>query len=440
MKYTFSEIIAEQKKPLTEKIKKSIQILKEAQSLSSSKIALAFSGGKDSQVCADLIKRFIPEMHDKMVCIFGNTTCEFPESLRFARKYGREIYGDRFYETEPLRLIDKELRFDFAKKIIAELEEKNMLNLVLKEDGKLSGQKALVGAAELLGYTLDKTNCFFAGHRMDFIYCMEQYGLPLLGKSASKLDAHRINIECFLKYSKTESENDKLKEYYNVLRECKFSQHCCKLLKKEPSERLLAKLGIDVIIKGLMAAESKTRLLSTSVRGHIFASKRPHIKDAPFYHCSPIAFWTDNDVWNYINYYKLEYSKLYDIEYEDKDGHTRHIERNGCMFCGTDLMFSDNHLAVLRQTHPQAYKVAMESFGYREALSKLFKKYNKKSILQAMTPQGHTARLLFTVGELESFSRVRPCAFDEIGDMLNLAGTGVEAEYDPEEADLLEDN
>jgi 3'-phosphoadenosine 5'-phosphosulfate sulfotransferase (PAPS reductase)/FAD synthetase len=267
---------------------------------------------------------------------------------------------------------------------------------------------------------------------MNFLYCLEQYGMPLMGKAASKLDAHRINIECFLKYSKTNSENEKLQEYYDVLKECKFSQHCCTLLKKKPSEEMQKELDVDVIIKGLMAEESHTRMVNVATRGCIFASHRDHIQDGPFYHVSPIAMWTDADIWSYIKYYELPYSSLYDITYEDKDGNTRFIKRNGCMFCGTDLMFNDNHLAILRQTHSRAYDVCMEKFGYRKALNILFRRYKKPSIHAAMNKQGKIARMLFSVGDLPEIRRVIPCAYDEIGEMMDLDGTGMDNEYDDE--------
>lgn len=183
-----------------------------------------------------------------------------------------------------------------------------------------------------------------------------------------------------------------------------------------------------------MAAESHTRMLSISTRGHIFASSRPHIPDEPFYHCSPIAMWRDEDVWEYIHYYDVEYSPLYDITYEAQDGTVRHIERNGCMFCGTDIQFKDNHLSVLRQTHPKAYKTCMETFGYRDKLNQLFKLKKDKNILSAMTDLGRTARMIDQVGDNPAMLRVRPCAYDDIGEMLDLKGSGIDGEYDPEES------
>lgn len=231
--YSFREINTYTRElSLETKERISVEVIKRALKLCRHKAAIAFSGGKDSEVVADLIERYFPEEFKTVHCIFGNTGIEFPESLKFARKYGREHFADRFHETELSRLEEDELRYDFARELVEELEDEGALDEILKPDGKLKGQKALIAAAKKRCYRLDHSNCFFAGHRKTFAYCIEQYGAPLLGKAASRLDAHRINIECFLKYSNSLSEKDDLKEYYGILQQCKFSQHCCKLLKK----------------------------------------------------------------------------------------------------------------------------------------------------------------------------------------------------------------
>lgn len=430
--YTFKEIYALQKLPLDKKVEISIEVIRRALKLSRHRPALAFSGGKDSQVVSDLIERNFPKEFQRVHCIFGNTGIEFPESLKFARKYGTEHYGKRFHETKLLRLEEPELRYNFARQIVSELDEEGSLDEILKPDGKLKGQKALITAAEKRGYTLDQSNCFFEGHPKNFAYCVEQYGAPLLGKAASKLDAHRINIECFLKYSKSESKKDELKDYYNILRECKFSQHCCKLLKKEPSERIQAELGVDVIFKGLMASESKSRLTSIATRGHIFESHRDHIMDGSFWHISPIALWTDDDIWNYIHKHDLEYSPLYDITYTAEDGAEQHIKRNGCIMCGTDIQFKDNHLAILRQTHPQAWRSCMEYFGYSDQLYKLFRIRKNKNILNAFTDDGTRARMIDRFGSMKRLLNDHPCAYDDFGELVELSGTGLDNEYDAE--------
>lgn len=434
--YKFKEVLALQKLPLDKKIAVSVTVIRQALTLGHTP-AVAFSGGKDSQVVADLIERFFPDDFKRVHCIFGNTGIEFPESLRFAREYGKKHFDERFHETQLSRLEEDELRYDFARQIVEELEDEGALDEILKPDGKLKGQKALVEAARKRGNKLDRSRMFEKGHTKNFAYCVEQYGAPLLGKAASKLDAHRINIECFLKYSETDSENEKTRSYYDVLRECKFSQHCCKLLKKEPSERMQAQLGTDMIFKGLMANESHSRLTSFATRGHIFASHRDHV-DGAFYHVNPIGIWTDDDVWEYIRKFGLRYSPLYDVTYTASDGSLQHIKRNGCMMCGTDIQFKDNHLAVLRQTHPKAWNSCMEHFGYRDALYTLFKLKKNRNIFDSFADEGTSARMIEKFGDVSALFDVRPCAFDEFGELVDLTGTGLDSEYDAEI--LLEQN
>ena len=59
--YRFAEINEMQKLPLEVKEQISIEIIRQAISLSKHKIAIAFSGGKDSEVVADLFERNFPE-------------------------------------------------------------------------------------------------------------------------------------------------------------------------------------------------------------------------------------------------------------------------------------------------------------------------------------------------------------------------------------------
>ena len=173
-------------------------------------------------------------------------------------------------------------------------------------------------------------------------------------------------------------------------------------------------------------------MTSAATRGHIFASHRPHITDGPFYHISPIAMWTDDDIWAYIHKYNLEYSPLYDITYTAQDGSTQHIKRNGCIMCGTDLQFKDNHLSILRQTHPKAWESCMEHFGYREQLYKLFKIKRNPHIYDAFTDDATKARVIERFGDSSQLLDIKPCVYDDYGELVELSGTGLEEEYDAE--------
>ena len=227
-----------------------------------------------------------------------------------------------------------------------------------------------------------------------------------------------------MKFSESKSEKPELQAYYEILREVKISQACCDILKKEPSEKLQAELDVDVIFKGLMAAESRTRQTNFATRGYLFESTRDHLPEGDsFWHCNPISIWTDDDIWDYIHRFKVPYSQLYEMGWEDADGKYHKIPRNGCMACGTDLLYPNNHLATLRRTHPDAWKVFMKK-GMAAEIQKL----------QREKRNGQISVLDF-IGDTDYLIENRPCAFDRIDSLVmdDLLKDVNAVEYDPEE-------
>jgi len=263
-----------------------------------------------------------------------------------------------------------------------------------------------------------------AGTMKSYFWCADQYGWPLLGKAFSKLKAHRINIDCFLTFSESKSKKPELAAYYDILRRVKISQACCDILKKEPSEYMQAKLGVDVIFKGLMAAESRTRKTNFATRGYLFESHRDHLPEGDsFWHCNPISIWTDDDVWEYIHRFTVPHSPLYDMGWTDAEGKSHKIPRNGCMACGTDLLYPNNHLATLRRTHPTAWKAFMKK-GLAEEI---------RNLQQAK--HGGQLSIMDVIGDANYLVDTRPCGFDRIDRLVmdELPQNADMVEYDPEE-------
>ncbi|MBQ7131261.1 MAG: phosphoadenosine phosphosulfate reductase family protein [Oscillospiraceae bacterium] len=409
----FKTIYQEQKKPLDYKIDVAVNAIKDGFAASKNRCAIAFSGGKDSTVLWHLFRTYFPDKTYEI--IFGNTGCEFPESLAFARKLGMEWGGEHFHEAKPEKLKKDGLKYQAQKELLGFLEKNNMLDTVLKADGKLKSTETLEKAcpAEMYDDFKKRGLIWKAGTRKNYAWCVDQYGYPILGKALSgKLTARRINIDCFLKYSQSESDDAELLEYYDLLRHVRISNHCCAILKKEPLEQMQRQLGIDVIFKGLMASESRMRCLNFSTRGYLFKSHRDYCGD--FYHCSPLAIWTDDDIWEYIHRYDVPYSPLYDIEYEDEDGNLQKIKRNGCVGCATDIGFKNNHMASLRKTHPKMWRGYMTKTGLGDEIMKLHR--YKPSKISKMD-------FFNTASELAEIS---PCAFDNP----NISASG--GEYDAE--------
>ena len=399
----WSELAIEQKRDLDHKIAVATRVLREAFAVAD-RPAFAFSGGKDSTVLMDLIRVFFPDQLPRLKIIYGNTGVEFPECVQFARRLAQDWRLD-FHQARPGRTSRSGFKYEGQRRIWQRLIDEGRIDEVLKEDGKLKSTINLERACPPdLREELERERLVWReGTRKSYWWCTDQYGWPLLGKAWSRLKARRINIDTFLRFSESKSTDESLLEYYRVLREVKISQACCDVLKKEPAERVQAELGVDLIFKGLMAFESRTRAINFLTRGFLFeGANRPHLHGAPFFHCQPMATWTDDDVWAYIKRFEVPYASLYDMTYIAHDGTTRRVPRNGCMFCATDLRYTHNHLYVLRQTHPPVWRAVMRR-GLGEQIRRL-----QRALRSA--PQ----LTLFDSFSVDELIDVQPCVFDDL--------------------------
>ena len=403
---SFSDLAKEQAKDLDYKINTAVDAIKTAFDVCKHRAAIAFSGGKDSTVLWHLIRQHFPVQSDKLAIIYGNTGIEYPECVRFTKQLAQKWCTGNFYEATPAKTETEGLKYKAQQEVLQYLIASGRVKDVLQEDGKLKTTETLERAcpSHLMEKFKREKLIWPVGTRMGFNWCVDQYGWPLMGKAKSKLTARRINIDCFLRFSKSKSTDKKLLAYYKLLKQVKFSQACCEILKKDPSERVQAELGIDVIFKGLMAAESRTRKINFCTRGYLFKSHRPHLggeNGDPFYHCNPISIWTDDDIWSYIRKFNVPYAPLYDMGWTDKNGTHHKIKRNGCMGCATDLLYPNNHMAMLRRTHQKQWEAIM-----RKGMA------NEMQNIQIALRNGQMS--MFDVYCADDLMDVRPCIFDRV--------------------------
>ncbi|MDA8212188.1 MAG: phosphoadenosine phosphosulfate reductase family protein [Clostridia bacterium] len=403
---SYRDLRQEQGRDLDYKISTAVSAIKSAYNVCRRRAAIAFSAGKDSTVLWHLIMTHFPVEAKRTVINYGNTGVEYPECVKFARMLKKDWGRGNFYEAMPCRTEEEGLKYAAQRQILDFLVRTDRIHEILKPDGKLKSTRALEALCPPhMRKEIEEAGLIWpAGTRKSYWWCVDQYGFPLLGKAASKLKARRINIDCFLRFSKSQSEDKKLLSYYELLKQCKFSQACCDVLKKEPSERLQAELDVDVIFKGLMAAESRPRQTNFITRGYLFKSHRPHLggeNGDPFWHSNPLSIWTDDDIWAYIKRFNVPYSTLYDMGFKDKDGAYHKIKRNGCMGCGTDLLYPNNHMAMLRRTHPKQWMTFMSKGMAAEIQNiQIAKRNGQISIMD--------------VYDANDLLEIRPCAFDRI--------------------------
>ena len=97
---------------------------------------------------------------------------------------------------------------------------------------------------------------------------------------------------------------------------------CCHYLKEKPAEILQKEIGINAILTGLMACESRQRKLTMMRYDHKkapimshgdieFCGQRWFSKHDTTWKYHPIAYWNEQDVWNYIYQKDLPVNPVY---------------------------------------------------------------------------------------------------------------------------------
>ena len=117
-------------------------------------------------------------------------------------------------------------------------------------------------------------------------------------------------------------------------------------MKKKPLKRYTKENGTAPFI-GTMACESGLRAQQWLKNGcNAYEAKRPL--------STPLAFWLERDIWEYIRRFHVPYSSIYDMGYE----------RTGCIFCmfGAHLDGGPNRFQRLQKTHPKLWRYCMRDW------------------------------------------------------------------------------
>lgn len=204
--------------------------------------------------------------------------------------------------------------------------------------------------------------------KKNFVQVIKDYGYPIVGKeNAGKLFEIRTTKSEKLKNIRlygSDKGNGKLPEKWRFLLNSPFkiSSKCCNVMKKSPSYSYERKTKFKPII-GTMTEESYARKTTWLRQGcNAFLSKRPT--------STPIAFWTEQDVLQYIVQENLEIASVYGEIKQDKKGkyYTTGCNRTGCIFCGfgCHLEKEPNRFQRLKETHPKLYDYCINGGEYNE--------------------------------------------------------------------------
>ena len=153
-----------------------------------------------------------------------------------------------------------------------------------------------------------------------FWQCVKEYGFPLMRTAYSYKKRKGIKT----RFHKPE---------------------CCIYLKELPVAKACKDYGIEAMLTGLRAAESLVRMYTISQRGMFYHTQ----KWASLWRFHPLAFWTRQQVWDYIKEHDIPINQVY----------LKGVDRSGCMPC-TGFKNWEQQLA---KTNPRMYRYVQKLRG-----------------------------------------------------------------------------
>ncbi len=214
---------------------------------------------------------------------------------------------------------------------------------------------------EIMQFVRETENVIWLCPKMSFKKVLEKYGYPVVSKeNAQKLYEIKNTKSDKLRNIRLfggEKGNGKLPEKWKFLIDADFkiSDKCCSVMKKRPALAYEKISGKKPFI-GTMAADSSLRKISYLKTGcNSFKTKRPV--------STPLSFWLESNIWDYLRIKKIPYSTIYDLGFE----------RTGCMFCmfGVHLDKGENRFQRMKKTHPKQYDYCINKLGIGKVLDAL---------------------------------------------------------------------
>ena len=265
-------------------------------------VYVSFSGGKDSTALLDIVWNIYPDVP----AVFSNTGLEYPEIVDFVKQTA---------EKHPGRVVIVRPKKTFLQ--------------VIQEHGYPVVSKKVSYQLRILREHKDNP-------RRKGTYCLYDTGVRGDGELSLR-----------------DRLPDKWRKLVNA--DFRISEKCCDELKKKPF-RVYGKDTGRKPITGMTAGEGGVR--SRVRRCNAFTSSHPI--------SSPMLFWLEKDVWEYLREREVPYCQIYDYRY----GALPPKDRTGCMFCafGAHLEGEPNRFQQMAVSHPKQYAYCMDKLGMRHVL------------------------------------------------------------------------
>lgn len=244
---------------------------------------------------------------------------------------------------------------------------------------------------------------------MSFVDVIKYYGYPLISKEVSNcLHDARLSLQRDASASNWRIkrlrgellDKDGSPSIYNcekyeplIYVDFLIGSACCNIMKKSPAKLFGEHSGKKPII-ATMASESKQRRSQWLLHGcNGFDMKHPV--------STPMSFWTEQDVLEYIRRYDLPIAPVYGEVVPAANGCklcTTGCDRTGCIFCGFGAhLDNDVRFIRLRETHPRQYDYCINGGEYA------WVGYYKANVRWTRIEFAKEDSSPMTQGEIESF-------------------------------------
>lgn len=295
--------------PLEIKIQMSLQRIDDWYQHWDGKVYVSFSGGKDSTVLLDLVHQIHPDVE----AVFADTGLEYPEVRETAKEYGAVFVKP----TMNFKQVIKKYGYPVISK-----EQADYIARMRRSPESMAAFHEWITTGKVTNPT-------------------DIFNQVILGKCKNGKDTKKFRLA---------------QKWYPLL-DAPFdtAADCCTVMKKGPLKKYERQTGKHPYI-GILACESERREQNYLKDGcNAFNLKRPQSR--------PMAFWTENDVLEYIYTRKLKIASVYGEVIKTGDGlyKTTGCDRTGCVFCmfGCHLENEPNRFQKLQKTHPAIFDYCM---------------------------------------------------------------------------------
>ena len=209
---------------------------------------------------------------------------------------------------------------------------------------------------------------------MNFTQVIKEYGYPVVSKKVAKMvrvinnptDKNKKSRKLFLEgidqYGNP-TTMFKLPKKWRKLIDAPFkvSEKCCDIMKKKPMHKYNKETKKRAYV-GMMAQDSQLR-----EKNYLSAGCNNYNGNEL---STPLGFWIDEDIWEYIKLKKLKYCNVYDTG----------VKRTGCVFCmfGVHMEKGLNRFQLMEKSHPQLHSYCINKLGLGKILDYINVEYTNK--------------------------------------------------------------